>query len=249
LAVVRGYYYEAPGELHALTSTDVGSCREVVAKHVDFPQSETQLDYAWFRIDPPIATTRTPPLVTETEPMVRDSLVTSANYGAGLPLKLQENGRVAGARETTLDYFIVNLDAFHGASGAPVFDGDLRVAGLLARGGTDLSPTDEGCFVTFNELDTDESAQEQATYAFRAVDGLCEHTGASRSSLCTQKPSPSPQGGGGCTLTRAGAHLLWPLHVGALLVLTARRTLRSVTSCRKRPKRCSRPKAFPNDRP
>jgi hypothetical protein len=231
LAVVRGYFYEAPGVLRALTSTDVATCREVVAKHVDLPRSARQLDYAWFRIDPPLGATHTPELVTEAEPVPPGSPVTSANHGAGLPLKLQENGRVTDAREATLDYFIANLDAFHGASGAPVFDTDQRVVGLLARGGMDLSLTDQDCFTALAEVDTVEAAAEQATYAFRAVSGLCEHGGAAPSSLCTHESPPSPGDGGGCTLAPTEKRSLWLLHVGALFWwAAARRIRRSVTS-------------------
>jgi hypothetical protein len=246
LVVVRGFYYDAPGELHTLTVADVASCREVVAKHVDLPTSGAQLDYAWFRLDRPFATTQTPLLAMGAESIATGSLVLSANHGGGLPLKLQENGRVADARETTLDYFIVNLDAFHGASGAPVFDRDNRVVGLLARGGTDLLRTDEGCFVVFTELE--ESAHEQATYAFRAVSGLCEHSGASEHSLCPAGSSTLPGDGGGCALTGDGGHAQWPLPVGALLMLAARRIRRAVTVSGKWRWCCSGPRAVPSDR-
>lgn len=248
LVVVRGFYYEDAGELHALTRADVASCREVTAKHVDVPQSATQLDYAWFRIDPPLTTKRAVRLVTEAESVGGGSLVASANYGAGLPLKVQESARVADAREATLDYFVTNLDAFHGASGAPVFDTDHRVAGVLARGGTDLFLTDEGCFMPYVAMDIDQTAHEQATYAFRALAGLCDHPGSSPDLLCRTEPSPlSP--GGGCSLTAAREHPSGPFQAAALLALAvARRIVRSLSVCGRWRRRRSRPKAVPSDR-
>jgi V8-like Glu-specific endopeptidase len=67
-------------------------------------------------------------------------------YPCGLPLKVTMNGKVVN--NSFPNYFVTNLDTYHGNSGSPVFNGTTHmVEGILVRGDSDFKymPLEGGC--------------------------------------------------------------------------------------------------------
>jgi trypsin-like peptidase len=221
LVAVFGYHNVAADQLRPIPNGDVVACGELIAKQVDLPSSAVRVDYAWFRL----ATPRPAPYAIEIDdrgvPLELEAAVQTVTFGAGIPAKIDRSGRVRNARAATLDYFVTNLDAFHGASGAAVYDASHRMVGVLGRGGTDLLSTDGDCNVAFREIDEPEAAQEQVTYAFRAVDGLCDSDNP-EPGLCPDVPGAP----GGCSVARrrADGRAAWvALFLAAIVTVKRRR--------------------------
>lgn len=179
LRALFGWYYRAPGEL-AFTPQSSYELADIVAERRDPHGAVPRLDYAWVRlshaVEPPfepIAIARAGAL--EDQPLV----IAGASYG--LPLKIDRAAQVRAARGPTFDFFVADSDTSHGASGGPALDERHALLGLLARGGVDLAPTEEGCVETVHVPDASQ-AKEEFTYAARALEGLCERDPGS--SLC-----------------------------------------------------------------
>jgi hypothetical protein len=100
-------------------------------------------DWAVVELDRPAAGVE--PLRFDDQPFGRGTEVYVIGCPAGLPLK-HAGGAQVRYFESGRPYFVANLDSYGGNSGAPVFTGRNRVAGILVRGGGDLSRHDDsGC--------------------------------------------------------------------------------------------------------
>jgi V8-like Glu-specific endopeptidase len=135
LALVFGFQYDSPGVLHRLTSSDVYGCAEVLLSKVSDPSDSQVLDYAFIRLDRPVA----PPL----QPLGLDhsgaalaegSAVSLIGHGGGLPTKIARNGVVTDGRPETRDYFSATVDNYSGGSGSGVFDSENNLVGIAVRG-------------------------------------------------------------------------------------------------------------------
>ncbi|MGA7124186.1 MAG: serine protease [Polyangiaceae bacterium] len=180
--VAFGYYYSAPGVL-AVQATDFRDPIEIVGWEMDPAGANPRLDYAWLRLSSPVGPPRQPAAIYVRPPPIElgEPLV-SISTGGGVPMKIDEDPKVRDVRASSSDYFIADTDTSAGASGGSVFDDSGAVLGILARGGTDYVTTDAGCRAT-NEVPDGAAAQEQYTYAYRAVQGLCSDR-PSASSIC-----------------------------------------------------------------
>lgn len=88
----------------------------------------------------------------------KNAKVTMVGHPLGLPKKLNPNGAILSEVPSTMSSFITNLDAYHGNSGAPVFDavsierGQPLLLGLLVSGGADFAlrgtPTGGECITS-----------------------------------------------------------------------------------------------------
>jgi hypothetical protein len=182
-AVVPGYYYADDQRLSSDTVAPF-SVVEVVAKRNDPPTSAVRLDYAWLRLDRPVAPPLAPaPIRRSATPLDALSPLAAVNAGGGLPLKIDLGGSVRDPRPEALDCFLADTDTLHGASGGAAFDGDSSLVGVMVRGAEDVVwDADEGCWYSFEHLDGSE-ASEQYTYTHRAIEDLCSR-GEGVSSLC-----------------------------------------------------------------
>jgi hypothetical protein len=89
---------------------------------------------------------RTPVLVRPTAPVLAEPLRVVSTT-AGVPLKVDRGARVLEVPALPLDYFSLDSDTFHGSSGAPVFDEQAMLLGLLARGNADYELDESaGCY-------------------------------------------------------------------------------------------------------
>lgn len=188
LVAVLGFYYRSAGRIAPLASSNLFECAEILAKEVRPPADDTQVDYAWIRLRS--ATNRQP--ARKTGDVIRagrhlidkGTPLATFGFGGGVPMKLEDGGRVALARDDVADYFVSTLDLFHGASGSSVLDDRLELVGIVGRGAVDFIETAEGCRVTRHRPDDDVAAREHATYAQRAVDALCATVDGHRYEIC-----------------------------------------------------------------
>jgi len=214
LTVAFGYYYRDVGML-AIDTVDITS---IVAEELDGEGTTPRLDYAWLRLRAPAPASHLPaPIKTLGASIEVGSAIVSIGAGGGIPLKLDSGGRIRDARPDVGDYFVADTDTFGGGSGGGAFDPQMNLLGILARGGTDFVATDAGCNAVVQQPDGS-TADEQFTYASRAVEGLCAKDPAA-SSLCradcgnpcqATMPSP-PASDGGCSIGGpvSGASWVW----------------------------------------
>jgi hypothetical protein len=201
--VVFGYFYSSPGRL-AVSAGDVRAPVEIVDEALDSEDVEVRLDHAWIRLDRPAPPSyHAVPIRSRPDGLVPGEPLLAIGSGGGVPMKLDRGGAVNDARASARDYFTANTDTSKGSSGGGAFDGDLALVGVLARGGSDLAPTDAGCFTSVH-LPADAIPEEQYSYASTALASLCQSRPAV-TTLCRQdcgdpcrplEPSVDPAEGG-----------------------------------------------------
>jgi hypothetical protein len=134
LALVEGFRYESEHELATIGRDDVHAILEVLAE-------EPGLDVAWLRfsnpLDEPVPWSPVP------VPPDIDTPVIGINHGGGIPAKVDAGGRVIEADAGRL---FVDLDAFGGASGGPVFSREGALVGILTAGAGDYELAERDCF-------------------------------------------------------------------------------------------------------
>ncbi len=229
-SIVFDHSLDDPSTLRS-SAADVFAPVEIVAERLDPVGASPRLDYAFVRLDRAAAPPRAPAVVQEpSPPLVTGAALVTIGADSGLPLKLDASGTVTDARNGS-DYFVANTDTSHGSSGGPVFDEQLALVGVLARGGEDYVLSETGCLATRRQ--TEDAAEEEYTYALRAIEQLCQDNPSS-GALCAQ------QCGEDCaavesqpTESAAGCGLLSPraqpaticVVVVSLLLLGARRRI------------------------
>lgn len=209
LSLVFDFFYESAGSPRSVDAADVHRCREIVDYRV--PTLDEGLDYGWIRLDRPAGEEHTPLEVERRAPSIRlGEPLQMFDFGAGVPLKTQRGGSVVDPRAEALDYFVSDLDAFGGSSGAPVLDADGRVLGILASGRADFELSGDGCLVS-SRLDPAVAA-ERVTYAFRAWEGLAQ----ADVPVADVAVNPSPSSNPSCAVAVRRASGLAALRVAPL---------------------------------
>ncbi|WP_165373024.1 trypsin-like peptidase domain-containing protein [Sorangium cellulosum] len=169
---VFDYAMTPAGQLGQITSDDLYRCVDIITWYRD----TNGADYTVVRLDRPVVG-RTPAAVrTSTEPLDPDDDTPLVVHGfpRGLPLKLAD-GATIRSNDPDNDFFVANLDTFVGNSGSGVFDLDTKeLVGVLVRGERDFERDEvNDCNRPF-ECDDNACRGEDVTYAFRAIQGLCE---------------------------------------------------------------------------
>lgn len=230
LRIVFNYFYLSPDEL-ALSEADVYEVRRVLASRRDPDSGGERLDFAWLELRREVRPPHEPARAyTRGRGANLDERVISVGAGGGVPLKLDQGGRVQDLRAGFDDYLVADTDTSQGSSGGALFDSSFAVLGSLARGALDFAPTDAGCYVTNVESEPS-AAQEQFTYVHRAVEVLCEaHPEQPLCQRDCEQPcaAGAPLGGSdsdGCALGSASPrrHAPFPLVLVLGAVLAARR--------------------------
>jgi len=175
MRVVFDYYYERTDQLAEITANDVYRCAGIVWFQYE-PESRLN-DYAIIRLNRHVDSERSPARLSgTTSPVPVGSRVTIIGFGAGLPAKIDEGGRVIWSGS---HFFEATLDAFGGNSGSGVFDEHGGLVGVLSSGRTDFVIGD-ACYEV-NVLD-DPPADGYAEVSFaaqRTIDQFCAEVGAS----------------------------------------------------------------------
>ena len=116
------------------SSRQIYRCKKII-KHVE--DFDAGLDYAIIQLDRP-AHNRTPLKMRTSGEIAIGQKVAMIGHPGGLPSKAIDNAQVLH-NHTNKPYFITNLDAFDGSSGAPVFNLDTGlVEGILTKGEQDF---------------------------------------------------------------------------------------------------------------
>ncbi|WP_438042432.1 trypsin-like peptidase domain-containing protein [Sorangium sp. So ce128] len=173
---VFDYAMTPSGQLGQITSDDVYSCVDFVSYY----QDRRGADYTVVRLDRPVVG-RTPAAVrVSSDPLAIGTPLVVHGFPRGLPLKLAD-GAAVRSNAPSLDFFVGNLDTFVGNSGSGVFDLNTKeLVGILVRGERDFVQ-DGDCVRPFTCAD-DACRGEDVTYAFRAIQAMCERTA---SDLCS----------------------------------------------------------------
>jgi V8-like Glu-specific endopeptidase len=200
LALVFGFQYDSPGVLHHLTSSDVYGCAEVLLSKVSDLADSQVLDYAFIRLDRPVAPPLRPLRLDHSgAALAEGSAVSLVGHGGGLPTKIARHGVVTDGRPEPRDYFLATVDNYSGGSGSGVFDSQNRLVGIAVRGGDDFRTSGDGCQVSIRN---DSGKGEQITYASRATEALCAK-GNPVGGWC----SGTPHAAAGCSVALdVGAH-------------------------------------------
>lgn len=135
---VFGYMYDSKSRDPLIAKQDdVYGCKRVITEMVD----EKGSDYALVELDRPVVG-RTPLPIAPKRPELGDGVFIIGSP-VGLPAKI-----AGGASVLSHDsgFYITDLDAFTGNSGAAVFNERNEVAGVLVRGEDDFTRK-SGCYV------------------------------------------------------------------------------------------------------
>jgi hypothetical protein len=181
---VFDYFYSGPDELQPLVSSDLYACRRLVTKENHVASGE-KVDYALVQLDRPVLDRA--PIPVRGGALRSGEPLAVLGTGSGLPIKIDSGAHVLSPRADVRDYFSLDSDTFEGSSGSAVVDGDGQLVGVLVRGGNDYVESGRNGCQTVNhmamavegDLPNHDLGHEEATYAQRAVDGLCDQRFAS----------------------------------------------------------------------
>lgn len=127
---VFGFTMQNSNTLRTLSSDDVYSCKEIVAREYTRNQ-----DYALVRLDRAVKNRR--PLKMQKTPAQPGEEIFVIGHPSGLPSKFADG---AAVRTQVGAYFQANLDTYGGNSGSAVFNSRTKeIVGILVRGSNDFS--------------------------------------------------------------------------------------------------------------
>jgi len=194
-AFVFNYYMADDSTLQTIASDDVYTCSEVLVNLVE------DSDYSVVRLDREVVGHTPAPVSQDAVAMPASRRLLIDGYPSGLPLKIDDGGRVRDPRADTLDFFVANLDTFGGNSGSGVFDRRTReLVGVLVRGEQDYVADPDADCLRVNVCRNGGCRGEDSTYAFRAIEALCA-TGAPAQGLCPCGDGTCDAAGGESTAT------------------------------------------------
>ena len=163
--IVQGYYYDSANSLHPATQEDIYSCRQVLVQS-DEP------DYAIFQLDRPVQNLVAPTVNTAHQAVTTNMPLVMIGSPSGIPLKIEDGGTVREPNASSLDHFVATTDSFGGNSGSGVYDKNSgQIVGILVSGEEDYE--NNGSCVRVNYCGSTTCRGEDITYAFLAVDALC----------------------------------------------------------------------------
>jgi V8-like Glu-specific endopeptidase len=223
MAIVRGFRRDAPDHLAPIGLEDLAFCRSVIAWDPGEESQGDRLDYAWIELDHPLAdpsSLRTgtgtadgssaPVQFASEDAVSLGQPLVSFGYGGGGPVTMTA-ATVTNARIGHGDFFLTDLDAFQGMSGAPLFDSEQHLVGIDNRGAPDFVWDAAGrCYRP--AVLAQNTGAEAATYALRALDALCALEPAR--SVCRPAGQLATVGGG-CSVN--GDHVTRPYFPGVLI--------------------------------
>jgi V8-like Glu-specific endopeptidase len=189
LTYVFGYDDGAQDTLAPLTRANVFGCRGVAISNLSDPSSDRHWDFAIIQLDRPATSAGGPgavATVAAAKPVAPGDPLTVIGFPSGLPAKIDAGAIVDDARATTLDYFTMTSDTFHGSSGSPVYDSANQVVGIFSEGTADFE--DRGSCRAIRTLPAGAHSNEWASYAGPAIDALCAG-GFPSQRLCGIAPS------------------------------------------------------------
>lgn len=178
---------------------EVYACQKVVTRQQS-AGTDGLRDWAVVQLDRPVSTPFVPAAVRrDAAPMAVGTRLTMIGSPSGLPLKIDEGGRVRDSRAKLLDVFVANVDAFGGNSGSGVWDQSTGLlAGILVSGDTDYVM--DGNCRRVNRCTESGCSGENVVYMHRILADLCSVI--TSETLCNTRPRA---GDGFCAYNETGA--------------------------------------------
>lgn len=240
MAMVFGYLWDETSGALPIASHALVECAEVIVHQLSLVNGPGKDDFAILRLSRPVDDEYVPvDWKLDALPPAMGAPLWTISAGAGLPLKIDDGGRVTvpGDGRSAIRG---TLDTFTGSSGGPVFEGDGALLGILVRGQRDYTwERDRGCNAlhmanenTAEEIQTLASVMDAACVlpAMRERE-RCQAYFMSRAPIPEPSPEdPEPAPHKGCTsapLPGNVSPLAWIL-AGLLLVRTRRHRCRRV---------------------
>lgn len=190
---VFNFYYESDGQLATITSEDVYRCTAIVAQKL-LDTRTTSFDYAIVRLDRPATPRHTPAPISPVRTFLANSdPLVMVGFPLGLPAKVAR-GKVSDPRLDVGDFFGLLIDSYEGNSGSAVYDTQGRIVGIDVRGANDFRQSGS-CYVSDVLPDNGSRGEEEASYAFTAVEAFCLTPSSAGSVLCGDGGAASPDGG------------------------------------------------------
>ena len=126
-----------------MNKSQVYKCTKIIERQKD---SMTMADYAVLKLDRPVVG-RTPLKYRKEGKPANDAVMTVIGHPTGLPTKITA---AADMRNNTNPiYFVTNADTYGGNSGSAVVDSRTGIVeGILVRGDTDYTRTQDGCMAS-----------------------------------------------------------------------------------------------------
>lgn len=119
----------------SIESQNVYRCNKVVAAKLD---NNSMLDYAVIKLDRPVVG-RQPLKLRRAGSVTKGQNLAVIGHPTGLPTKIATGNVI---KSEHMNYFVTNLDTFHGNSGSVVIDSATgTVEGILVRGKADYVPS------------------------------------------------------------------------------------------------------------
>ena len=220
---VFDYLYARDGALEIIDATDVYRCDRILTR-----EDSVAGDFAFIRLDRE-AVGRTPVTIARAPhdapyPIATGDSLSTLGFPSGLPLKIDDGGRVVNAPDTDA-FFSTSLDTFAGSSGSGVFDASRQLVGVFSTGRSDYEfASGEDCQVV--RVTAEVEGRERVGHV---LDALRQHCALDdETALCAPlEPLPDPSG---CAVTKRAQGLttdgLW-IVVAILGVSFRQRVLRN----------------------
>jgi Trypsin-like peptidase domain len=167
--LIAGWHYSTPDAGPSASGGAPYLCAEVLAAHVSEGTPGPQFDYAWIRLDRPMASPMEPaPIANSGEDEIGERVAVIGHPG-GIPVKIDDGATVIQSDDARL---FVDSDTFEGSSGSGVFTLDGALKGILTAGASDYILDPSGCRRARRIADMDRTG-EVATRISVALDDIC----------------------------------------------------------------------------
>ncbi len=187
-AFVFDYFLKQPGEMETIEIEDVYICSEIIVQSGGFGGAD---DYAIVRLDRPVDARRQPAKINRSKTSVRTGQsISMIGSPSGLPLKVENDGKVQRAASQSQGTFEAYIDAFGGNSGSGVFDQDGDVIGILVAGASDFDF--RGRCVDVARFSETGFTSETITFAELAFADACGR-GLQSENICGRSESPGEE--------------------------------------------------------
>ncbi|HKO53984.1 MAG TPA: trypsin-like serine protease, partial [Polyangiaceae bacterium] len=181
---VFGFYHDSASTMQTITSNDVYSCSQIVARNNG---GNNEVDYAIVRLDRKAglryASTRVSAAIA---PIAIGTKVGVVGVPSGIPLKVTDVASVfeSGSTDSNgiplVKVWYGSTDTFRGNSGSSTYDtNDYLVKGIYSKTiATDFELNANGTCLTAAKCASPSGCRQEFTYAARALEGLCKPGGA-----------------------------------------------------------------------
>lgn len=116
----------------SIPKSSVYSCKKILSRTLN---PLTKMDFAVIELDRSV-TDRTPLSFRKTGNVAEGDSIAVIGHPVGLPTKIADNAKVRSIKD---NFFVTNLDTYHGNSGSPVLSTRTgMVEGILVRGDSDF---------------------------------------------------------------------------------------------------------------